>query len=257
MVPIIGFASGMIVMGASRFMTLMYLVLPIFFFAWTRRWWYCLLALVVGAGIISTLNLNPHLLDKLPDSIARSLSGFIIKPEVTDVQAGTVGSDEWHSSLRKEGYDRWTQSPLTFLFGYGIRPSPDFFEVKQFSLDPKMIVGIAANVGAYECGLWTVLAVLGAVGLLLYTLLFLQIWKRLWPCFVRRPRGTIWEGFFFWGAYSSFLWYATCYYQGEFPGLEIFLLVAACALVEDGRLPLEKPEREEEPILDLGEQPTG
>ena len=256
--PIIVFASGLIVLGQGRFMTLMYIILPICFFAWSRRWRLCLFCLTVGSGLILAVNLRPHLIDKLPDAAARSLSGVIFKPEATDVQAGAEGSNEWHAALRQEGYERWTQSPLTFLFGYGLRPSPDFFETKQYNLDPKTVVGISANVGAYECGLWSVLAVHGLVGFILYFFLFFQFWKWLWPYFVRRPQNTVWEGLLFWGGYSSFLWFVTCYFQGKFPSLEIFLVVLACAIVEDGRVPLEQPEEEEEEIfLGLEKEPAG
>jgi hypothetical protein len=258
--PIIAFTSGLIVLGQGRFMTLMYIILPICFFAWSRRWYLFLFALLAGGGVFLAVNLNPHLIDKLPENVARSLSGIIIfKQEATETQVAAESSNEWHSALREEGYERWTQSPLTYLFGYGLRPSPDLFETKQYSLDPKAVVGIAANVGAYECGLWSVLALLGLAGGLLYLLFFLQLWKRLLPYFLNRPRNTVWEGLVFWGVYGSFLWFVTCYFQGKFPDLEVFLAVLACAIVEDGRVPLEKPEAEgeEDVLLDLEKEPAG
>jgi hypothetical protein len=255
--PVAAFSSGLIVMGGSRFMTLMYLILPVVFFSWARHWWLCFLAVVIGAGTVTTLNLDPQLLDLLPNNVQRSFAGIVIKPESAAPVLDTESSNEWHSSLREEGYERWTQTPLTFLFGYGIRPSPDFSETKEYSLDAKTVVSLSANIAAYESALWTVLAVLGTLGFMLYLFLMFWFWKRLWPYFVRRPRGTIWEGFFFWGMYGSFLWLATGYFQGGFPGLEIFLLVLALALVEDGRLPLEKPEEEDDILLDLGEKSAG
>jgi hypothetical protein len=254
--PIIGFSSALIALGQGRFMTLMYIILPISFFAWSRRWWLCLPAILTGGGIILAVNIDPHLIDKLPADVTRSLSGIIFKPEATDIQLGAEGSNEWHTALRQEGYQRWTQSPLTFLFGYGLRPSPDLFETKQYSLDPQTVIGIAANVGAYECGLWSVLAVLGSIGFICYIIVFFQFWRRLLPYLPRRPQNTVWEGLLFWGGYSSFLWLAVCYFQGEFPGLEIFLLVLACAVVEDGRVPLEKPEEDEDILLDLEKEPA-
>jgi hypothetical protein len=248
-------SSVLIIMGASRFMTLMFLILPIFFFAWTRRWWLSFFVFVLAAAAIVTLNVSPHLLDRMPDAVGRSFSGLIIKPEATEAQLGTEGSTEWHDALRTEGYHRWTQSPVTIAFGYGIRPSPDFFDTKQYSLDQKTVVGIAANVGSYECSLWTVLAVLGSVGAVLYTALFIQFWQRLAPFMLRRPRGTVWEGVFFWGTYGSFLWFVTAYFQGKFPSLEIFLIILTCAIVEDGRLPLEKPV-EDEDLPELEREPA-
>jgi hypothetical protein len=43
LLPVMVCTSGLIVMGGSRFMTLMYLVMPVAFFAWSRRWWLCFL----------------------------------------------------------------------------------------------------------------------------------------------------------------------------------------------------------------------
>jgi hypothetical protein len=257
MLPVMAGASVLIVMGGSRFMTLLYLVLPICFFAWTRRWLFCVFALGLGVAVVTTVNLEPRLLDSLPDSVSRSFAGLVVRPVNDVAPLDTASSNEWHSSLRQEGYDRWTQSPLTFLFGYGIRPSPDYAETMQYSLDAKTVVGLAANLGAYESALWTVLGVLGTAGFLLYAFLYFQFWQRLWPYFWQRPRGTIAEGMLFWAVYSSFLWFATGYFQGGFPGFDIFLLVMAWALVEDGRLPLEKTENEDEFLLDLGQEPAG
>jgi hypothetical protein len=256
MLPAIAGASVLIVMGGSRFTTLLYLVLPVSFFAWSRRWLFCLLALALGIAVVVTVNLEPRLLDSLPESVERSFSGLVFRQQNDAAPLDTEGSNEWHSSLRQEGYDRWTQSPLTFLFGYGLRPSPDYAETKQYSLDAKTVVGLAANLGAYESALWTVLGVLGTLGFTLYTFLYLHFWWRLWPYFWSRPHGTIAEGVLFWAVYSSFLWFVTGYFQGGFPGFDIFLLVLSWALVEDGRLPLEKTAAEDEVLLDLEKEPA-
>jgi hypothetical protein len=188
--------------------------------------------------------------------VVRSFAGVILRPEHNVAPLDTESSNEWHASLRQEGYDRWTQSPFTFLFGYGLRPSPDYAETMQYSLDTKTVVGLAANIGAYECAVWTILAVLGTTGFLIYTFLYIQFWKRLWPYFLRRPRGTLAEGVVFWSIYGSILWFGTGYFVGGFPGFDIFVLVLAWALVEDGQLTLEKTENEDDFLLDLGGEPA-
>ena len=234
LLPILGFASGLMVMGASRFMTLMFLVLPICFFAWSRRWIFFVIAGVIGGGVVLFVNIFPETLDQMPPAMGRSLSGLIVKSGASEVQRGTQSSDDWHSGLREEGLRRLMQSPATFIFGYGIRPSPDLYETKQFALDPQAVVGIAANVGAYESGLWAVLGVLGVLGFVLYVLFFLHFVRRIMPAFLRPPQGTLEEGILFWGCYSVLMWYATCYFQGGFPGLEVVLIILAADLIDDG-----------------------
>jgi hypothetical protein len=213
--PVLAMTGALMLMGASRFMTLLFMILPVSFFAWRRNWFVCFLAGFMAAS---------------------SLSGFIWKPEVSSAAGATMASNQWHRGLQAEGFRRWTESPWTFLFGYGLRPSPELFETNQYYVDPQTAVNISANVGAYESGLWTVLGLVGSLGFLLYALLFLYFLKRTMPYFLRRPRGTIWEGLIFWACFSSITWYFLSYYEGSFPSLELFLLILAADAVQDGLL---------------------
>ncbi len=178
----------------------------------------------------------------LPPVAERSLSGLVLGHNDTGIHVATSSSDEWHQALKVEGFRRLTQSPVTELFGYGIRPSPDLYEVKSFMEDPKAVVELAANTGSYESGFWCVLALLGVVGFSLYTFLFIYLWKQTFPYLVRRPIGTFWEGILFWGCYISVIWYVSSYFAGGFPSMELFLMILAMDVVQDGRL-------EQEPAL--------
>jgi ABC-type multidrug transport system fused ATPase/permease subunit len=249
MLPVMAASSWLIVMGASRFTTFLFLVLPVCFFAWTRRWVLLAVATLLSTGAAIYVNVNPRAVDELPPAIARSLSGLEVGKTASEAQAGAEGSNEWHSSLRAEGYKRWTQSPLTFLFGYGVRPSPDLYETKQFSIDPQEVVGIAANTGSYESSLWAVLAILGVVGYAFYFFLSLHFWRKLLPIFLQRPRGTITEGVIFWATYSSVMWFVTGYFQGGFPAMETFLLVLATDVIADQRALARRHESAEVPAL--------
>jgi hypothetical protein len=248
LLPVLVFSSGLMLAGQGRFATLMFLLLPVCFFAWRRSWLIFFTSGLVAAGLIIFINTSPQVVDQMPPYMARSLTGFILKPNVSSVEEGTVSSDEWHSGLRDEGLHRWTESPFTFLFGYGIRPSPLLYETKEFQLDAKTAINTSANVAAYESGLWTVLAVVGAVGFLFYFFLFFHFWRLTLPYFLRPPSGQMWEGFLFWGCYSSLAWFATCHFQGGFPSLELFLIILATDLLDDRREAERRVEREKIPL---------
>ena len=229
-------ASVLVIMAGSRFSTLTMFFLPVAFFSWTRNWLPVILAGSVAIGLVGFVNLYPAFLDEIPPIAGRSLSGLVIGREESGIHEATRSSDDWHNALKVEGYHRWTQSPTTFLLGYGIRPSPDLYDVKSFSEDPKAVVGLAANTGSYECGFWTMLALFGAVGFGLYTLVFIALWRQTLPYLFARPQGTIWEGILFWGCYISMIWYVVCDFEGGAPSVELLIMILALDAVQDGHL---------------------
>ena len=248
--PIIMGAGILVIMGASRFSSFIMFFLPLSFFCWSRNWLPLLLAAVVSVSCLAFINLDPDSLSILPPVAERSLSGLVIGRDETGIHTATSSSDAWHQATKDEGFRRLTQSPLTVLFGYGIRPSPDLYEVKSFMEDPKAVVELAANTGSYESGFWCMLALFGVVGFGLYTLLFLYLWRQTFPYLFRRPVGTLWEGILFWGCYSSVIWYVSSYFAGGFPSMELFLMILAMDVIQDGRL-------EQEPAtVPLAERPV-
>ena len=231
----------LVVMSQGRFATFLALTLPMIFFAWSRLWIPVAVTLCCGVMLILAINVFPDSLDNLPPFAQRSLSALIVTTQSLDIKAATKGSDEWHDALRVEGFRRWTENPVTILFGYGIRPSPDLYDMKSFSVDPQTIVGISADVGAYECALWTVLALVGAVGFILLTMLFLSLGKEIYRRFLQRPsEGTFWEGLLFWAGYSSVAWYVVLDFQGGFPNFELMMMLLVRDILQEGKIGLKE-----------------
>jgi hypothetical protein len=234
--PVMGSAVILVVMGGSRFSIVLVLITLLAYFAWARHWILLVFVVSGGVGLLTFINLVPHSLDQLPPNAGRSLSGLVIEKNATGIHASTKDSDIWHAALKTEGFKRWTKSPLTFLFGYGVRPSPDLYETKVFVEDPAEVVSTSADVASYECALWSILAVVGVVGLVLYSLLFLYFWRQIYPYFFRRPSANLADATVFWGGYSCISWYLTCDFQGGFPAMEILLMVIITDLIRDGVL---------------------
>ena len=236
LIPLMMGVCALVVMGRGRFSTFLMLLLPMIVFAWSRRWILLFVAVTLGFGILTLVNVAPQALDKLDPSVARSFSGLIIGGGKTDIQQETTSSDEWHEMMRKEGYERWTKSPKTVILGYGIRATPDFYTETKAKEVSGEVIKQAANLGSFENGLWAVLAIFGLVGAGLYTLLFIYLWRQVFPYFLRRPVGTFWEGMIFWAVYASVSWYGVCYFQGSFPSTELVLMILAADMVQDGKL---------------------
>jgi hypothetical protein len=272
LLPILALAALLVIMGGSRFATLMVLFLPAGFFAWSRRWVLLGASVTFAVVLVSVVNLAPDSLNSLPPIAGRSLSGLVVNKEADAVHVATMGSDEWHRALMIEGIRRWSGialswgedgrwsieqpvdfNPMTFAFGYGVVPTPEFSEQKTFVEDPQGVVEIAANLGSYESGLWSVVSVMGLVGASLYCLVFFALWKKAFPYFLARPKGTFREGVVFWGCYSSLVWFLTCFWQGGYPSFELILMVLAVDLIEDGKP--KKIELKAEPIPEYGLAP--
>jgi hypothetical protein len=236
LIPVFIFAAVMTTMGQGRFATLFMMTLPAAFFLWSRQWVLLFFVFVLGSGLVAFINVFPQSLASLPPGAGRALSGLVVTSDVSRTDFSTASSDDWHSGLKAEGFKRWTSSPLCFLFGEGITPSPDLADTKTFTEDPVSMIQNAANVGAYECGLWTTLGELGTVGFVLYLLLFISLWKQTLPYFFRRPKGTFGEGVLFMGCYSSLVWFIACYFQGGVPSMEVIFLVMAWDVIQDGKL---------------------
>lgn len=240
-------SAYLVMLGGSRFMAALMLLSPLAFFIWSRRWVLIVSALTVVIGFISIINIVPDSVRQLPDLAQRSLSILIVTNKSIAAEQNTEGSDTWHQNLKNEGYRRWTLTPLYFLAGYGVRPSPEFYNRldTDVNLDKERVIAISANEGSYESGLWTELAVLGIVGFTLYLLLFIALWRRVIPYLRRKPRGTLNEAMVFWGFLISIMWYLGCNFSGAYPGLELFLMILGWCIVQDeaasGPVPAQAP----------------
>ena len=236
LLPMMLGACALVVMGEGRFATFLMLLLPVVFFAWSRKWLPLIVVFSCAMGVFLFVNVAPESLDSLNPSVGRAFSGLVIGGVKSEAQEANRASDEWHESMRKEGFRRWSLSPKTVLFGYGIRPAADYYGNLKAKNKPGEMVEQAANLGSFECALATMLSLFGLVGVALYTLVFIYFWRQVFPYFLRRPVGSFWEGLIFWACYSSISWYLVSYFQGGFPGVEIVLLIIAADVIQDGKL---------------------
>lgn len=204
-----------------------------------RRWVPLLVASALAGILVALLNASPTLMEDLPYRFQRTLSALIVGGTVElEVQQDLKGSDQFRSVISDEGYRRWTASPKNFVLGTGIRPFDESstlmaqrFEVDAFTL----LIQSSADVGAYETSLWTLLAITGLTGFLLFAWLQATLARDVIASIrVNHLRGgelaiCAWAAVFLTG------WFLTFFIYGGFPSFEIFLGLIAKAVVEDRR----------------------
>src|SRR5262249_24078588 len=146
------------------------------------------------------------------------------------------GSDEFRRVISAEGQKRWTENARSLLVGTGIRKYDELatmsagrFEVDQFTL----LIQSSADVGAFETSLWTLLAVLGAIGFALYLWLFVMLARDIVPSLagsrLRGPQYVIAA----WAGVAIISWFFTFWLFGGYPSFELFLAILAKGMIED------------------------
>lgn len=228
-----------VLLGGGRAAVVMWFFYPVIFCLIQRR--IALLATFAAISIsgVAFLNINPESLRVLPFFAQRSASILIIEPGRSSAQEIALQSNLFHERFSEEGYNRWTQNIGTIVFGTGIRPAEKGFDLGRsygagtFEVWLEAMVTTAANTGAYEKGLWTVLAVTGLAGLLLYLNLFRwMFWyvgKNLWRYRIR----SYGDAFGYLGIVASLIWLMLSWQVGSYPSFEIFCLYLGYQYIAD------------------------
>ncbi|MEP6820923.1 MAG: hypothetical protein ABI946_01090 [Chthoniobacterales bacterium] len=188
-----------------------------------------LLALIVS--VVAILNLDPAFLNRLPEGAQRSLSVVLVDKTQAAGYSGTSASDLWHADLRELGFQNWTRSWHSFIFGTGIRPFDSAMNEQVAGKTTwQDLIASSSKVGAYESGWWTVTAVTGLLGLVSYLLVFSYLLRRLVPILWKEKVADHRHAFAFLGVFGIVNWLALGWGNGSFPGVEIMYgFIAVCA----------------------------
>ena len=147
-----------------------------------------------------------------------------------------ASSDQWHANLRALGYKKWTESWHSFLFGTGIRPYDNAIrETVAGVTTNEDYLESSAKVGAYESGWWTVIAVTGLVGFLLYLVVLIYLLRRLLPVLLKEKVRDHRHAFAFMAVFGIIIWLGLGWTNGGFPSTEIMFGFLALLAIEDDR----------------------
>jgi hypothetical protein len=222
-------------LGSGRTVVVLAGIMPLFVVLLYRKVVPLIMTSIALVGLVFILNSDPGVLNPLPWRVQRSLSILLLNKDEAALYGRTEGSDEWHAGLRRVGYAKWTQSWHTFLFGTGIRP----FDLVIEEFRPGLVMRSedalwsSAKVGAYESGWWTVLAVTGVVGLVLYASVLLYLLRKLLPILLRERVSDHSHAFAFMAVFSIAIWIGLGWTNGSFPSTEIMFGFLALAALED------------------------
>ncbi len=222
--------------GSGRTVLVLAGLIPLFAAALHRK----ILPIVLSAGFVGTvlviLNLQPSLLDHVSFPVQRSASILLIDKAQSVKYGLAESSDDWHANLRALGFKKWTDSWHSFLFGTGIRPYDNAIR--------ETIAGVTTNedylessakVGAYESGWWTVIAVTGLVGFVLYLVVLFYLLRRLLPILLREKVRDHRHAFAFMAVFGIVVWLVLGWTNGGFPSTEIMFGFLALLAIEDAK----------------------
>lgn len=225
------FAVAGVFLGGSRVSLGFMIAIILIWMAVERRYVFLGVFSGVVVSLVVLLNLNHELIYWFPERLQRTLSILMMQSPFHDVHRMIEGSDEWHRQLGVIGFNRWVSSPLHFLFGQRLVPFP--WDLDQLVESFQLRLQISADLGYYESGLWTVLAVTGLVGGYLYWRTFFQLsrplWRWVWQNGVRTPG----KAFAFIGLCSSLVWLGFSWIAGHFPSEPLMFLLIARTAYED------------------------
>jgi hypothetical protein len=230
---VILFLSG----GRSAIATgALYLVLWLYFYS-HKALLGMLIALMIMVAFI--INVNPSLLKNFPLGVERSLSALVLNKEYQEEMfGGGAGSDDWHHNLANIGYDRWTMSPMTLLFGYGTRATSPMEEGLPAAEAWYRYALSAADTGSYENTLWDILCTTGLVGFFLYGAIFLHFLRLFTPYLRNHQPLTSLQDFIVWWAFAALVVnILTSPIAGGLPGLPLVLAALAEKIVREKRNP--------------------
>lgn len=227
------FAFACILLGGGRASLGMACAVVLLWLLFQRRYLTLAAAAVVLAVLMAMLNSRPDLVYRFSPRVQRTLSILVLKSPFTDVHEEVVGSDEWHFELGRMGARRWAASPRSLAVGNRVYPFLFDFVALSGSVGVKMEV--AAAMGSYESGLWTVLAVLGLVGASLYAGTFWGLLRPVLPGLLKSRICDYRSAFGFLAVASLVIWVTFSWIVGHFPSEALMLAVIAKAAYEDVR----------------------
>ncbi|MDQ3116327.1 MAG: hypothetical protein M3Q86_06910 [Verrucomicrobiota bacterium] len=230
------FGSFALLFGSGRTVLVLVCLIPVSATLLYRKVVPLFFSISAVVVVVAVLNAQPSLLDRVAPRVQRSISILLLDPAQADKYGQAGSSDQWHANLRALGYKKWTESWHNFLFGTGIRPYDNAIrETVAGVTTTEDYLESSAKVGAYESGWWTVIAVTGLVGFLLYLVVLIYLLRRLLPILLREKVRDHRHAFAFMAVFGIIIWLGLGWTNGGFPSTEIMFGFLALLAIEDDR----------------------
>jgi hypothetical protein len=214
-------------LGGGRVAVGMICCVPLIWGVIQKKMGMLVLISVFGLSMLFVINQYPYLLYELPTTVQRALSVLVAESSTkgVDWQSWNQASDYWHRYLRELGWAQWTQSPLTILFGNRVEAFSEAYNAYSVTLEIK--AEIAAKLGVFESGLWTVLGLMGASGFVLYASTFVFLLKTPFLKLKKEGISGPAQALGFIAVIQLSLWVIYSWTAGSFPSYELMMAVFA------------------------------
>lgn len=221
-----------VALGGGRVAVGMMCSIPLMWGLIQRKIGVLALISIFGLSVLFAINQYPHFLYELPPTAQRALSILVTESSTKWVDWHTYNqaSDYWHRYLSELGWRRWTETPVALIFGNRVMPFDESFNAYSATLEAK--AEIAAALGAFESGLWTVLVLVGALGIVFYLVVFRflldQPFRMLSKAGIQEPAHAL----AFMAIMQLSMWVVFSWTAGGFPSYELMMAVfanVACA----------------------------
>jgi hypothetical protein len=229
----------MVALGGGRVTVGMICCIPLIWGVIRKKMGMLVLISALGLSLLFAINQYPYLLYELPPTAQRALSILVTESSTKWVDWHTYNqaSDYWHRYLSELGWKRWSQTPLTLIVGNHVSPFDEAFNAYSATLEVK--AEIAAALGTFESGLWTVLVLVGALGAGLYASAFKFLLSRPFSMLKREGIASPAHALGFMAVIQVSVWAVFSWTAGGFPSYELMMAVfanVACSDEESARV---------------------
>ena len=238
-------AGILVALGGGRVSVGMIFAAPLIWCTIRRQFGLLAFVSALGLSLMLLLNQKPDLLYTLPLTAQRALSFLITETSTkwVDWHIYNVGSDYWHRYLGELGWQRWTQSPVTVLFGNRVAAYDEVYNAAYVTIEMK--AEIASRLGYFESGLWNVLVLLGALGAFFYFRIFGFLLGHPYALIKKEGILTPAHALGYLAVILTALWALFCWTAGGFPSYELMMAVFAKVACSDE---MERRERQDKSL---------
>ena len=158
--------------------------------------WAWLLAMTATGMSIAGRTMDARQLQNMPKSfmmVQRAVSIFLPADKVIDSELETSASDQWHQDLIKGAWDFANENYKSMIVGKGFKGWDDTIDLAKFTYEEEYdnAVKIAIRMGASETMFFSILPILGWLGVVLYYGFMIELLRRNLRVLKLCPEGTL------------------------------------------------------------------
>lgn len=169
--------------GGSRVALVSLALIPTLWCIFQRRFLLLFFSVTGMLSLVVFLNVQPNAIYQFPPTVQRAASALIFSEKRYDIEMDPSLSDRWHETLKRAGWEKWTESLSNFLIGAGFRPfNLDLeFDWSEGKVSFDEMADQAKTTNRFESSLFAMTGAFGLIGLIFYMLVLYFLMKDIIP----------------------------------------------------------------------------